>query len=285
VSNVVAAFTFADNTSMPSTRATVTAFVVSQQWLHAAACNPIAYVHQLEIQSVLSPFFISHTESNLDVTFKSVALTGSYGKNVGFQLLKNGSEFTEGVCPQSSDGQVPGAIGFLPSVSCALPALDVGTYKLALSGDRSCGSRSYWSTDVEVEIIEPAHTSSVVPSQGAATATSNITVTGTNIGGPHVSCEFTFEAGHGAKLDGSGNPMGCSMKKADYPAQHFTADSVSCVAPAWPGPVQQCGMHGCHDVDGAVCSRKVRVAISNDAKVHSPEPLYFNYVDSAEVVV
>jgi len=253
---------------------------------YAEACNPLAFAHPLQIHSAMSPFFIPHTSSSLDVVFESVWATGSAGKNVGFKLTQSGKEVAQGVCEQESDGQVPGAIGFLPNVRCAIPPLAVGIYDFSVSGDRSCGKQSYWATDVHVEIIEPAHINSITPAHGPAKADSNITVAGTNIGGPHVTCEYTYEAGEGAKLDGSGNPLGCSMSTAAYPALSFTATSVSCQTPEWPGPMLQCGAaDGCHPVEGAVCSRKMRVSISNEAKVHSPETVHFTYDDTVEVIV
>lgn len=272
---------------MSHARVAATGMLAMQfQSQYANACNPIAFAHPLQVHSAMSPFFIPHTASNLDVVFKSVWATGSDGKNVGFKLSQSGKEVAHGACDQASDGQVPGAIGLPPSVRCTIPPMDVGTYDFSVSGDRSCGDHSYWATDVQVEIIEPAHVESITPPHGSAKAGSNITMTGTNIGGPHVTCEYTYEAGEGAKLDGSGNPLGCSMSKAAYPALSFSTTTVSCRTPEWPGPMQQCGgAGGCHPVDGAVCSRKMRVSISNEAKVNSPEVVHFTYDDTVEVVV
>merc|ERR1712110_289949 len=109
-------------------------------------------------------------------------------------LTSGGKEVSRGVCSLTSDGQVPGAVGFPAVVRCAFPGLDVGTYALSLSADRSCDAKSYYATDVAVEIIEPAHLNSVSPANGPEKDETSITLTGTNIGGPHVTCEYTFEA-------------------------------------------------------------------------------------------
>lgn len=242
----------------------------------SSACNLSADL-SANLSTVHPPYFVPHVPGELAVELKYVAWTGSGGKNVGF-ILKgpSGNNVTHGVCKLTGT-QSPYAIGFHPQVTCPIPAMDIGKYPLFLSGDASCGPWSYNAADVDVEVIEPAHVMGIAPTHGPKSNETKVTIAGSNIGGPHVFCKFTFGAGQGASLSGDGSPLGCSMTMGSYPAFSVTATSAECIAPKWPGPLQQCGMGGCHPVPGAVCDRKVRVQLTNEAKVYSIEPSFYFY--------
>lgn len=135
------------------------------------------------------------------------------------------------------------------------------------------------SLDGTIEVIEPAHLTEVSPAHGSEKVETSITLTGSNIGGPHVFCEFTFPNAPGAKF-------GCSMTTSTYKASAVTSTSAVCKVPAWPGPLTQYDGHGgFHPVEGAVCSREVHVQLTNDARVTSQELLVFRYDDVSEVLV
>jgi len=232
-----------------------------------SACNPLAYVKTVDLRSVESPFFVPNTPSKLKVMLNSYWYTG---RQIGILLH------------DSSGGVVASAQPCEPldlwgEIWCPIPALALGTYNLLLSPDASCGESSYAPMASDVEVIEPAHLTGISPAHGPGSKEAKVVVAGSNIGGPHVFCEYTFAAGPGAKLDGSGNPLGCSMTKASYPALNFSASSAACMVPHWPGPLEQCGQGSCKPVDGAVCDLKVRVQVTNDAKVSSPEVVFYAY--------
>jgi len=216
----------------------------------------------------MSPFFVPDTAGKLTVTLKSSWYTG---RQLGI-LLHDSAGVAVGE-PRPCD-----PIDMWGEAKCPIPPLAVGNYPLLLSADASCGESSYAPMAVEIEVIEPARLTGVVPTHGPVGSEAKVMLSGSNIGGPHVFCEYTFPAGPGARLDGSGNPMGCSMSQASYPALNFSATSVACMVPHWPGPAMKCGgSEGCRPVDGAVCDYKVRMQVTNDAKVSSPEDIFFTY--------
>jgi len=234
----------------------------------SSACNPLAYVKILDLRNSMSPFFVANTAGNLTVTLKTSWYTG---QQLGI-LLHNEA----GVAV--SELRLCQPMDMFREANCPIPPLAVGNYPLLLSADASCGVDSYAPMAVEIEVIEPVRLTGVKPAHGPAGSEAMVVLSGSNIGGPHVFCQYTFPAGPGAKLDGSGNPIGCSMSQASYPALSFSATSVACMVPHWPGPAIECsGSKGCMPVEGAVCDYKVRVQVTNDAKVSSPEKIFFTY--------
>lgn len=232
-----------------------------------AACNPLAYVKTVDLRSVESPYFVPSAPAKLKVILNSAWYTG---RQIGILLHDN-----TGVAVAAARPCEP--MDLWGEIMCPIPPLAVGTYPLLLSSDASCGESTYAPMAVDVGVIEPAHLSSIAPAHGPEGNEAKVEVSGSNIGGPHVFCEYTFAAAPGARLDGSGNPMGCSMKKASYPALNFSTVSAACMVPHWPGPLQKCGFGGCKPVEGAVCDRRVSVQVTNDAKVSSPEAIFFAY--------
>lgn len=170
------------------------------------------------------------------------------------------------------------AIADLPEVTCPTPPLAPGSYSMRFSSDRSCGAKSYAPLEGAIDVIEPAHVAAASPAHGPEKASTSIKVSGTNLGGPHMGCRFTFPPAPGAKF-------GCDMTEAGDGAFEVTATSAVCQVPAWPGPMmQEQADHTLKPVEGAVCSREVHVQITNDARVWSQKPLVFRY-DGAEHVL
>merc|ERR1719231_28810 len=148
---------------------------------------------------------------------------------------------------------------------CPTPALVVGSFQMQLSADPTCGALSYKKLDDVMDVIEPPHLSGLTPAHGPQKKKTTVTISGTNIGGPHVSCEFRFPPAPGAK-------SGCSMTVSTGPAEKSTSSSVTCTVPEWPGPLTQYdGKGGFVPVPGAVCSKEVDVTVTNDARVNSQE--------------
>lgn len=233
----------------------------------SSACNPLAYVKSVVLRNSMSPFFVPGTAGNLTVTLKTSWYTG---RPPGIMIHDIAGAAVARPRPCEP-------VGMFGQTKCPIPPLAVGNYPLLLSADASCGVNSYSPMAVKIEVIEPAHLIAITPAHGPAGSKAKVVLSGRNIGGPDVFCQYTFSAGPSAQLDSSGNPMGCSMSQASYPALSFSANSVACMVPRWPGPAIKCGREGCKPVEGAVCDYKVGVQVTNDARVSSPEKIFFTY--------
>jgi len=167
----------------------------------------------------------------------------------------------------------------LGEVTCLAPPLAPGNYSLRFYSDRSCGSESYMPLKGTFDMIDPPHLTAASPAHGPENAETVITITGSNIGGPHVNCEFTFPPATGAKF-------GCSMDASTDSAVKVTPTSAVCRVPSWPGPLTQYdGKGGFKPLEGAACGREVHVQMTNDGRVHSMEPLVFHYDEAMQVLV
>jgi hypothetical protein len=150
--------------------------------------------------------------------------------------------------------------------------MEPGKYEVFFAPDVSCGASAFSDTGVLFEVIEPAHIQRMEPAEGLEQAETTITLVGSNIGGPRVYCDL-----HWLKADGA--KWGCEMTVDSAPAVNWTSTSAVCVVPKWPGPLTQYdGKGGFHPLEGAECGRKVRVQLTNDAKVES-EPIIFRYAE------
>jgi len=238
-------------------------------------CNPLKqWWSPTKIRSWFPDALPTHTSSEIVFRLESGA-----PKTAGLSLwAADGRQAASIDCELTHESSVF-AIGDLPEVTCPTPPLAPGSYSMRFSSDSSCGSKSYAPLNVTIDVVEPAHLTAVSPAHGPEKIESSVTLTGSNIGGPHVVCSFTFPAAPGAK-------MGCSMDMSGYPASEVTSTSVVCRLPKWPGPVMKYDGHGgFNPSEGAVCSREVQVQLTNDGRVYSQESVVFRYDDSAEVLV
>jgi len=236
------------------------------------ACTPREWLFPADVKSwspntVPAQFpskIVVRVNSSAPAGMKLWAANGSQVASIDCELTHESSKY---------------AVGDLPEVTCPIPPLAVGTYSARFSSDRSCGAWSYRSLGSSIFVIEPAHLTAVTPAHGPEDVVTSIRLSGSNMGGQHVFCNFIFPPAPGAKI-------GCEMGQADDVASDVTPTSAVCRIPKWPGPVPQYDGHGgFKPTPGAACSREVHVQLTNDALVYSQEPIVFRYDSSTEVLV
>lgn len=234
----------------------------------ASACHHKWKSQSLPVLRVVSPWFAANVNGTLVVDLRRAE-----GKHAGLMLKdSSGAIAGKGDCKLTYDGA-----RWRPELQCEVPSLNAGAYSLFLSGDSACGNTSYKAVDdSNVTIVESARVASVTPTHGPATSQTKIALQGTNFGGEHMFCHFAFFAGPGAKKDGSGNPMGCSMTKASYGAEFVNSTTAICTTPKWPGPM---------NAAGAICSPNMLVQLTNDGLVHSPEQVFFTFDKENRLII